>query len=253
MAMTPTTNYSLRKRDAGDLNWDTDVNYNWDLLDSLFHTHEGQQLNPADTDTTKNKHLSNAQAKVWQDHVGAKNNPHEVTAEQTGALPFLVGTTLERPEEPEVGYMYFDTDLGYPVWWDGAEWGGTPPGGGGGGSGIKYINIPIDGVGSAIGVGLLPLSIVLPPGVIKEVQLLADQTGSIKVDIWKSSFADYPPVDADSICGGNEPEISSGIKFADSTLTDWGTTITAGDVFRVYVDSCSDIEFCTLIIKVEES
>ena len=123
MAMTPTTNYSLRKRDAGDLNWDTDVNYNWDLLDSLFHTHEGQQLNPADTNTTKNKHVSNAQAKKWEDHVDDEGgNPHSVTAEQVGAVPLLSGATLDRPESPEVGYMYFDTDLGIPIWWNGALW-----------------------------------------------------------------------------------------------------------------------------------
>lgn len=123
MAMTTTTNYSLRKHDAGDLNWDTDMNYNFDLLDSLFDTHEGQQLNPADTDTDKDKHLSNAQAKKWEDHVDdTTGNPHEVTAEQAGALPFLVGTTLERPEDPEIGQMYFDTDLGIPIWWSGSIW-----------------------------------------------------------------------------------------------------------------------------------
>lgn len=123
MATTTTTNYSLRKHDDGDLNWGSDLNYNFDLLDSLFDTHEGQQLNPADTDTDKNKHLSNAQAKKWEDHVDdTTGNPHEVTAEQAGALPFLVGTTLERPEEPEVGQMYFDTDLGCAIWWDGVAW-----------------------------------------------------------------------------------------------------------------------------------
>ncbi|MCK9525436.1 MAG: hypothetical protein M0R49_05865 [Limnochordia bacterium] len=127
MAMTTTTNYSFRKHDAGDINWDVDMNYNFDLLDSLFNTHEGQQLDPADTGTTKDKHLSNAQAKVWQDHTEAKNNPHEVTPEQVGSLPGASGPSEGRPtgtseEELEIGFMYFDTDLGQPIWWDGVEW-----------------------------------------------------------------------------------------------------------------------------------
>lgn len=123
MALTKTTNYEFRKHDAGDINWDGDMNYNFDLLDSLFNTHEGQQLNPTDTNTTKNKHLSNAQAKIWQDHIDdITGNPHAVTAEQIGAVPLLTGATLGRPESPAVGCMYFDTDLGQPIWWNGVEW-----------------------------------------------------------------------------------------------------------------------------------
>ena len=127
MALTKTTNYEFRKHDAGDINWDADMNYNFDLLDSIFHMHVGQELNPADTNTTKNKHLSNAQAKVWQDHVGLKNNPHEVTPEQVGSLPGASGPSEGRPigtseEELVIGFMYFDTDLGQPIWWNGAEW-----------------------------------------------------------------------------------------------------------------------------------
>lgn len=34
------------------------------------------------------------------------------------------GVTLDRPTPgpTEVGAMYFDTDLGHPIWWDGTAW-----------------------------------------------------------------------------------------------------------------------------------
>jgi hypothetical protein len=32
------------------------------------------------------------------------------------------GTTAERPTTVALGYMFFDTTLGHPVWWDGTNW-----------------------------------------------------------------------------------------------------------------------------------
>lgn len=32
------------------------------------------------------------------------------------------GTTVQRPEDPGTGDLYFDTDLGLPIWWNGAAW-----------------------------------------------------------------------------------------------------------------------------------
>ncbi|MCP3942227.1 MAG: hypothetical protein GY710_12175, partial [Desulfobacteraceae bacterium] len=46
--------------------------------------HEAKQLDPTDTDTAKEKHLSNAQAKKWEDHTKNKSNPHAVTKAQVG-------------------------------------------------------------------------------------------------------------------------------------------------------------------------
>jgi len=32
------------------------------------------------------------------------------------------GATVDRPNEPALFMMYFDTDLGIPAWWDGSDW-----------------------------------------------------------------------------------------------------------------------------------
>lgn len=131
MALTTTTNYSLRKHDAGDLNWDTDLNWNIDKIDTelkardtdLNTTHVGKVLDPTDTDTATTKHLSNAQGKKWEDHADTTSgNPHGVTASETGAVALLSGDTASRPAAPAAGWMYFDTTLGQPIWYDGSGW-----------------------------------------------------------------------------------------------------------------------------------
>ena len=84
---------------------------------------------------------------------------------------------------------------------------------------------------------------------INRVTLLAKPSGSIKIDIWKDTYTNFPPTDADTITGANEPEISSGTKDEDSTLTSWTTSITADDILAFNIDSCSTIERCTICIK----
>lgn len=41
---------------------------------------------------------------------------------QTGKQDIASGTTLLRPVSPAIGQMYFDTDLGIPIWWNGFFW-----------------------------------------------------------------------------------------------------------------------------------
>jgi hypothetical protein len=91
------------------------------------------------------------------------------------------------------------------------------------------------------------------PCTITEWTLLADQTGDIVVDIWKDTYANYPPTVADTITGSAKPTISSGIKGQSSTLTGWTTTIAAGDTLRFNVDSASLITRVTLSLKVKRT
>lgn len=32
------------------------------------------------------------------------------------------GPTTDRPDGVPVGFQYFDTDLGFAIWWDGSAW-----------------------------------------------------------------------------------------------------------------------------------
>jgi hypothetical protein len=89
---------------------------------------------------------------------------------------------------------------------------------------------------------------------INSVTALADASGAIVVDIWKDTYANYPPTDADSITASAPVTISGpAIKSQDTTLTGWTTSIAAGDCLRFNVDSVSTITRVTIILKVTKS
>jgi len=71
--------------------------------------------------------------------------------------------------------------------------------------------------------------------------IIADQSGDIQIDIWRDTFANYPPTPADSITAGNEPAISSADKGDDQVLTGWDTTVNDGDILKFVVDSATTI------------
>jgi hypothetical protein len=85
-------------------------------------------------------------------------------------------------------------------------------------------------------------------GTIQSVMLLADQTGSVSVGIWKDVYANFPPTIADSIVASAPPTLSSAVKSEDSTLTGWTTALAAGDVLRFYLTSCADITKLLLVL-----
>lgn len=83
--------------------------------------------------------------------------------------------------------------------------------------------------------------------------ILADQSGDIVIDVWRDTYINFPPTDADSITAGFEPEIiSSGLKAQDLDLSNWGSaSLTAGDIIRINVDSCTTITRATLTLRFE--
>jgi hypothetical protein len=120
-------------------------------------------------------------------------------------------------------------------------------------SNILTLTFIIDGGGSAITTGekgdlRIPFACT-----INRVTMMADQTGSIVVDIWKDNYANFPPTDADSITASAPPTISTAQKSQDSTLTGWTTSISADDILAFNVDSCSTITRVTISLKVTKS
>jgi hypothetical protein len=83
--------------------------------------------------------------------------------------------------------------------------------------------------------------------------IIADQVGSIVIDIWKDTLANYPPTDLDSMTGSVQPTITADDQASGATLTGWDTTIDAGDVLYFNVDSCSTIQEATLILTVTKT
>jgi hypothetical protein len=117
------------------------------------------------------------------------------------------------------------------------------------------IEFVMSGSGIAIPTGLQGWLQVPFPGTIQSVTLLADQTGSITVDIWKCSFSQYAPgthpVVADSICAGDVPAISSASKSTDASLVGWTTTINSGDILAFNVKVAAvNITQCLVSLKI---
>lgn len=113
------------------------------------------------------------------------------------------------------------------------------------------LNFLIDGGGSTITTGIKGDMVVDFDFTIKQATLLADQTGSIVVDLWKDTYANYPPTNADSICASAKPTISSATKSQDATLTGWTVNGNAGDIIRVNVDSITTCTRVLLSLKIE--
>ena len=118
---------------------------------------------------------------------------------------------------------------------------------------ISSLTFIIDGGGSAITTGIKGDLEIPFACTINQVTMLADQSGSIVVDIWKQAYADYPPEDANSITASAVPTITTDTDSQDSTLSGWTTAIAAGDTLRFNVDSVTDIERLTISLKVTKT
>ena len=117
----------------------------------------------------------------------------------------------------------------------------------------KYsITFIIDGGGSAITTGQKGHLEIPFKCEIERVTLLADVSGSIVIDIWNDTYANFPPTDADSITAAAPPTLSTAQKSQDATLTDWLKTIDAGDILAFNVDSAATVTRVTLALKVKK-
>ena len=104
------------------------------------------------------------------------------------------------------------------------------------------IGLRIDNGASVIQTGVAGNMVVPFNCEIQSYSLLANESGSIVIDIWKDTYANYPPTDADSITASAPMTISAATKGQDSTLTGWTVALTAGDILRFNVDSVTSIK-----------
>jgi hypothetical protein len=87
---------------------------------------------------------------------------------------------------------------------------------------------------------------------ILQVTLLADQAGDFVVDLWKNTYANYPPTVANTITASAKPTLSAVTKSKDATLTGWSTSISSGDTIRVKIDTSTTVTRVTMTIKVKK-
>ncbi|HEX8237748.1 MAG TPA: hypothetical protein VF600_17530 [Abditibacteriaceae bacterium] len=113
----------------------------------------------------------------------------------------------------------------------------------------KTLGLTMDGGGSPITPGIKGYLTVPFDCTITGWTLLADVNGSIVIDMWKETYANYPPTAANTITGASRPTLSSTQKNSSGTVSDWATTINAGDVLAFNVESVSTVAFVSLSIS----
>ena len=115
----------------------------------------------------------------------------------------------------------------------------------------RTIAIPfvVDGGGAAITAGQKGHLEIPFACTITGWTILADQSGSIVVDVWKDIYANFPPTVADTIAGSEKPTLSAVQKNQDLTLTTWTTSIAAGDVLAFNVDSAATVTRVLVLLR----
>jgi hypothetical protein len=110
------------------------------------------------------------------------------------------------------------------------------------------LEIVLDGGGQPIAAGIkcdLPIDFACS---VTGWTVLGDQAGSIRIDLWKSSYAAFPPVVAGSMPGANanKPQATGAVK-AQGGVASWTVSaIAAGEIVRVNVDTVAAFTRVTL-------
>lgn len=115
---------------------------------------------------------------------------------------------------------------------------------------IQFI---IDGGGSAIATGVKGDIMIPFDCTVQGWDIVADASGSIVVDVWKDTYANFPPTVADTITGSEKPTLSSAQKNQDLTLSSWTTAFSRGDWLRYNVDSATTVTRVTVVIRVKRT
>lgn len=114
------------------------------------------------------------------------------------------------------------------------------------------VGISINGNGSVISTGVKSYVTIPYSGIITGWELLSTGTGSVVIDVWKDTYANYPPVLSDSICGLDKPTLTSQLKNNNNNLTAWSTTVSEGDIVAFNVESASIVTQVTLTLKINK-
>ena len=114
------------------------------------------------------------------------------------------------------------------------------------------LNILFDGGGAVLTTGIKADVVVPYDCTITAWWLLADQVGSIVIDVWRDSYTNYPPTVADTIITGTAelPTIAAANRAQDTALTTWSTALTQGQILRFNINSVTSITRCTLYLAV---
>lgn len=148
----------------------------------------------------------------------------------------LVGSTLQQGHFKVDGTSVIASDEGVLTFigasgysgWSGYS-GATGP------AGDLAVNMIIDGGGSVITAGTKGYVVIPFSGTVGSWTILGDQSGSIVVDVKRSTYSGFPTTS--SIAGTEKPTLSAVQKNQDLSLGSWTTSLSAGDILEFVVEA----------------
>jgi hypothetical protein len=117
---------------------------------------------------------------------------------------------------------------------------------------IREFNVPFDAGGQVLVAGSKIRFAVKGAHKIIQVQIGADQSGNAVFDIWRDTYANFPPTAADSICGSSKPTLNNAQKYDDTTLNGWNVNSSGDAWYIVTLESASVITNATLFLVIEK-
>lgn len=120
--------------------------------------------------------------------------------------------------------------------------------------GTDILTFPLNGGGVQLATGIQRTDLVVPFNcTITKVEATADQSGSMAVEIWRDTYANYPPVSGDKISASAPVTITTATKSSDATLTGWTKTLVQGDRLRFNVNSVTAITWANIALYVSRT
>lgn len=126
---------------------------------------------------------------------------------------------------------------------------------------IASVGVAIDGGGSAIATGQIKMTVQIPfAGTIVGWAIMADQAGSISVDVWKKASSPPPsapsiPASADKISASAPAALSSAQTAGggSSAISTWTTAVAEWDVMGFDITAAATVTAAMIEIFVERS
>ncbi len=115
-------------------------------------------------------------------------------------------------------------------------------------TGVAYV-IGVDGREVVTGgsKGYLPIPF---DGTITGWVIVANQVGSIVVDVRRTTYGDFPTTV--SMAGTEKPTLVAAQKARDDDLTTWTIAVLAGDVLEFVVESAAVVKQVTVMLEMEK-
>lgn len=119
---------------------------------------------------------------------------------------------------------------------------------------VHWLSFVMNGSGTDIATGVKGYIKIPVTGKITEWEVVATESGgSITIDLWADTYANFPPVVGDSITTSEKPTLTTAQKNTDTSLNGGsGWAVTQGSWLVVNVDSCSGVTVATLALKLVE-